>query len=302
MHNRQIEIFIQVADSGSFSKAADAMFLSSVAVMKQVNALEERLGVKLLRRTKQGVSLTPAGQLFYEESQKIIAASWQTVQRIRDSAQPTLPSIRIGTSAMRPCHVLSAFDLNSLPFRYEISPFFDETVGDLLTAPAKFGEKIDCFAGPYDSTLASKYSVLHLMQLPYRIAVPYNHPLAKAKCLSMESLYGETLLLIEPGNFSCGDSLRKMLETDHPQIKIKDFPVSGSNFERFNEAVRTNSLLVSFDIWSSLHPAVVTLPAAWNAEVPYGLICPKNPSKKTREFIAALQDHISAKQAAVRGF
>jgi hypothetical protein len=50
MVNQQIITFIKVADCGSFSKAAEEMFVSTVAVMKQVNTLESRMGIKLLIR------------------------------------------------------------------------------------------------------------------------------------------------------------------------------------------------------------------------------------------------------------
>lgn len=292
MHNKQIEVFVQVADSGSFAKAADAMFLSSVAVMKRINALEERMGVKLLNRTKHGVSLTTAGQIFYEDARTMIAMSRHTIQRVWEAAQPAEPCIRIGTSAMRPYHVLSEFNLNRLPFHYEIVPFSDETVRDVLAVPAGLGDKIDCFVGPYDQSMEKKYSVLPLKKVPYRIAVPYGHPLAGKSRLSMEDLYGEKLWIVARGYCSGADALRQMLETEHPRIAIVDFPVSGSNSERFNKAIRANSLLLSFDFWSELHPAAVTLPAAWDAEVPYGLVYAKKPSAEMRKFAAALEKYI----------
>ena len=54
MYNQQIKTFITVADCGSFSKAAEKLFITTVSVMKQVNALENHIGVKLLVRTNHG--------------------------------------------------------------------------------------------------------------------------------------------------------------------------------------------------------------------------------------------------------
>lgn len=54
MYNPQIETFIFVAESGNFSKAAEAMFVTPTAVMKRINALESRLGVVLFDRTNHG--------------------------------------------------------------------------------------------------------------------------------------------------------------------------------------------------------------------------------------------------------
>lgn len=292
MYNKQIETFIHVADCGSFSKAAEALFLSSVAVMKQINALEQHLGFRLLDRTSQGVSLTAAGRLFYEDSKTIIAMSVRSVRRAREAAQIARNTIRIGTSLMRPHQALSEFQLNELPFQYRILPFSDETVSDLLSGPEGLGDRIDCCAGVYDPSLKNRCSVLHLKNVPYRIAVPSGHPLARKRLLSMEDLRGQTLWLMEPGHFSTTDALREKLETWHPEINIRNFPVSGDNIERFNECIRANGLMVSFDLWTDLHPCAVTLPVSWTAETTYGLIYSKNPSREVQEFVAELKKHL----------
>ncbi|MEH7096545.1 LysR family transcriptional regulator [Neobacillus vireti] len=86
MYNRHIYTFIQVADSGSFSKAAEILFISTVSVMKQINALETDIGVKLLQRTNQGVFLTAAGRSIYQDAKQMIQASDSAIQRARQIA------------------------------------------------------------------------------------------------------------------------------------------------------------------------------------------------------------------------
>ena len=58
MFNPQLATFVCVADCGSFSQAAEKLYLSSTAVMKQLNALERHLELKLLERTRRGTVLT----------------------------------------------------------------------------------------------------------------------------------------------------------------------------------------------------------------------------------------------------
>ena len=57
MFNPQLATFVCVADCGSFSQAAEKLYLSSTAVMKQLNALERHLELKLLERTRRGTCL-----------------------------------------------------------------------------------------------------------------------------------------------------------------------------------------------------------------------------------------------------
>ena len=68
-----IPAFEGVVAAGSFAGAARALGLSVAAVSKQVRALEDRLGVRLLQRTTRQVRLTEAGQRFHERCQRILA-------------------------------------------------------------------------------------------------------------------------------------------------------------------------------------------------------------------------------------
>jgi DNA-binding transcriptional LysR family regulator len=63
-----IAVFVRVVNEGSFTKAADRLELSRSVVSKYVSRLEDRLGVRLLNRTTRRLSLTEAGQVFYERS------------------------------------------------------------------------------------------------------------------------------------------------------------------------------------------------------------------------------------------
>ncbi|NVK19592.1 MAG: LysR family transcriptional regulator [Methylocystaceae bacterium] len=66
-------VFAQVVQSGSFSKAADALGMSKSSVSKKVTFLEDRLGVRLLNRTTRKLSLTEVGQVFFERCERIMS-------------------------------------------------------------------------------------------------------------------------------------------------------------------------------------------------------------------------------------
>jgi DNA-binding transcriptional LysR family regulator len=65
-------IFSQVVTSGSFTKAADVSGHSTSYISKEVNKLEDRLGMRLLNRTTRSISLTPEGELYFQQCQQII--------------------------------------------------------------------------------------------------------------------------------------------------------------------------------------------------------------------------------------
>ncbi|MDE5598058.1 MAG: LysR family transcriptional regulator, partial [Lachnospiraceae bacterium] len=90
MYSPQIKTFILVADRGSLSKAAEDLFVTPASIMKQMNALEDRLHLKLLKRTNQGIELTDAGRYIYDTAKKIIAESESAVQKARAIEQRSM--------------------------------------------------------------------------------------------------------------------------------------------------------------------------------------------------------------------
>jgi len=77
-----IVIFANVVKSGSFTLAADNSGHSTSYISKEVNKLEERLGVRLLHRTTRSLSLTPEGDLYYQLCQQIIEDAEQAENAI----------------------------------------------------------------------------------------------------------------------------------------------------------------------------------------------------------------------------
>ena len=74
MLSQQLQVFLQVADCGSFTKAAKRLLVTPASVMKHINTLENRLGVTLFRRDKKGVVLTAAGRSLYQDGKKMAAS------------------------------------------------------------------------------------------------------------------------------------------------------------------------------------------------------------------------------------
>ena len=73
MELRQLRYFIAIAEEGSFSRAAGRLHVSQPPLSTQIKSLEEELGARLLERSNRGVSLTPAGLVFFEETRAVLA-------------------------------------------------------------------------------------------------------------------------------------------------------------------------------------------------------------------------------------
>lgn len=93
MNDRQREMFVRVVNAGSFSKAAEAEFVTPQSVSQQIRRLEEEMGVTLLERTARGVVATEAGRVFYEGCQGVDRMLGEVVERCRAierAAHPTM--------------------------------------------------------------------------------------------------------------------------------------------------------------------------------------------------------------------
>ena len=68
-----LQAFVAVVEAGSFTAAAERLDMAKSAVSRRVSAMEERLGVQLLRRTTRRLNLTDSGRSFYERSVRILS-------------------------------------------------------------------------------------------------------------------------------------------------------------------------------------------------------------------------------------
>ena len=69
---KQLKYFVTVVECNSFTEAANQCFISQSAISQQITALEEELGVTLLKREKRKFSLTPAGEHFYQHGKRLL--------------------------------------------------------------------------------------------------------------------------------------------------------------------------------------------------------------------------------------
>lgn len=292
MYSQQIKTFIQVADRGSLSKAAADLFVTPASIMKQMNALEERLGVTVLKRTNQGIELTEAGKYIYKVAQKIIAESDDAVLKAKAIQQREMKTIRVGSSFLNPGNIL--IDLwnrirpVSAEYRIKIVPYNDDH-DHILSVVASLGDAMDFMVGVFGSQQMLSISQFYeLGHYHLCVAVPRNHQLASKTMLSLNDLHREHLVIVKSGDALYLDKLREILKMTHPQIILEDAHYF-YDMETFNACEVTGSLLLTLDAWASIHPSLVTLPVEWDYTVPYGLLYSPNLSAEAADFLNIIQ-------------
>lgn len=156
MFNPHLSTFVRAVDCGSFTKAADQLFISPTAVMKQVNLLEAHLKLKLIQRTSRGIRLTPAGEVIYKDAKFLFEYSKRSVESAWQAMETDGRTFRVGTSLLNPAKPF--MDLwyrvnRQFPdYKLHLVPFEDDHTG-ILAEIAGLGEKFDFLMAICDSKL-----------------------------------------------------------------------------------------------------------------------------------------------------
>lgn len=92
---RHLRYLIAVADAGTFTQAAEQIFVAQPTLSQQIRRLEEMIGTPLLQRRRDGVRLTAAGQVLLEESRAVMSLIDHGVSRSRQAAGLGRPRLRV---------------------------------------------------------------------------------------------------------------------------------------------------------------------------------------------------------------
>ena len=301
MNDSNINVFIKTVENGSFSKAAKECYCSSVSVMNQINAVENEIGVTLFYRTNHGVQLTAAGRAFYEDLLQIRGIMKNAIRNAQQIQASGKKVIRIGTSILRPCKELISIwekaNAGRSDFQIILVPFKDDPVS--LQSVLNKHTGIDCFVAPCDPVdWQDKYNICLIRNLPCRIGVPRSHPLSEKKSLTWKDLSGESIIVIRSGLSATLNRLRNDILSNHHDVRIID--ANGPyNIDDFNYCVQMNCLMETLDIWTDVHPSLVTMPMEeWNHASPYGIVYSRDPSTALQEFMGIIMDYLQREKSS----
>lgn len=280
MYNKQLDTFLKVAELGSFSRAAQALYITPSAVIQQVNNLEADLQVSLLTRTKRGVQVTAAGAFLRQEGAALIRTSEAIRRQLRLLEQERREEICVGTSLLTKCRLFY-----ELWVRYDAGQEKQQVKMIELASPKDY-ERVDLIEWILLGTLWQKnMRFLKLCDVPIACAVPRGHELASRKLLSLEDMRGEVLVTIEPGMSETLDHLRE--EAIAGGIHVID--VDWYQQCLFSTCIVNNYLLQTPACWRDIHPDLVTIPCEWEYTLPYGLYYHDNTSAPVRAFLDFVQ-------------
>lgn len=292
MYNPQLETFISVVEAGSFSKAADKLYISPPAVIKQINSLEASLGVQLFARTHRGLVVTEAGQSIYNDAKYIVSYCRDSIKRAKSCMQISEDVIRVGISPMTPPQVFVELwpKIQEVypKMKFQLVPF-ENTPENAREILGNLGQNIDVVAGIFDDAMLKLRGCngIEISRENFGVAVSIHHRLARKSKITYQDLEGENLMLIHRGWSHFVDELRDDLTAQHPEIQIVDFDFY--DIEAFNRCENSNDVLLAVKSWESIHPLMKIIPVDWDYAIPFGLLYSQEPSAKVRRLVDTIQ-------------
>lgn len=293
IYNPQLETFIRVADAGSFTKAAESAYITTTAVIKQINILESNLRVQLFKRTHRGLTLTKAGESLYKDAKYIIQYCNDSIARLQTAMANDINIIYIGTSPMTPAKVLvklwPEIHKRCPDIKFQLVPF-ENTLENAKEILRSLGKNIDIVIGIFDNAMLKlrRCEGLELLKTPICCAVSVNHRLANRNQLKISDLYNETFMMMHRGWSSYVDNLRDYLYTNHPQINLVDFDFY--DVKVFNQCENSNNILMVVNNWENVHPLLKIISVDWDYDIPFGILHSPKPSQTVKRLLYAIQD------------
>jgi DNA-binding transcriptional LysR family regulator len=265
---RHLRYFVALADAGSFTRAAERMFIAQPTLSQQIRRLEEIVGAPLLQRRRDGVRLTKAGAVLLDASRAVLSLVDQEVNRTRQAAGLGQQRLRVVVPPGLPdtLAVVAASMLKSAAVAADVEIVWIETALDAefslirqRRADAGLGWLT---AGP--ETLPAPLDVMGLAEFEPDVWVPSSHPAARRGTISLAELARLDVVhgprRAEPGTY---DAWTRVLRTVDPSFEFSDPPLRHSlqmNLAFAATADRPTAVLTGPSVITGSRPRLIRLP------------------------------------------
>ena len=207
MELRHLRTIAAVARHGSFSRAADELYLAQSAVSQQVRRFEEELGVEVFRRNSRSVEPTAEGEVVLEYAHRVLREVDGLHSELGELTGLVRGEVRIGgmypTGPYDLAEILAEFRMRHPGVAINMVEDTQEDVLKRLRA-----DELDCaFTAVEPDTLGDEYAATLIWEEEFVVALPVDHPLADDGHVTFEQLAGEDLIAYRENS-----ALRRRLE------------------------------------------------------------------------------------------
>ena len=202
MELRHLRYFLVVGEVLNFTKAAARLRVAQPALSRQVQDLEDEIGVDLLRRSPRGVTLTAEGKFFLQEVRELLKRVDESVERTRALARGEYGELHIGYIPIPTAEILP----RALEAFRKAVPRVKLVLHDLSTDELIAGLRNDTLelaimVQPIgEQTAGIEFETLR--SYVWGVALSRAHPFARLKSIPLEKLAGERLVILSRKSYS----------------------------------------------------------------------------------------------------
>ncbi len=209
---RQLGYFVALAKELNFTRAAQACFVGQSTLSAGLKELEDALGIHLVERDRQNVSITPIGLEVLERAKLILAASEDLVEYAGATGKPMTATIRLGVIPTIAPFLLPVV-LPEVRTRFPDLKIAlrEDLTANLLARLAEHKLDFALIALPYD---VSGLLVQELFDDPFWLVAKEGDPALKGKEVTLPAKMAERLLLLEEGHCLREHSLQACRRND----------------------------------------------------------------------------------------
>lgn len=289
---RHLRYFTAVADAGSFTHAAEKMFIAQPTLSQQIRRLEQIVGTPLLQRRREGLQLTPAGTVLLDASRTVLSLVDHEVNRTRQAAGLGRPRLRVVVPAGLPdalaVEAASALRLAAAAADVEIAWLEAPLDAEFsLIRQRRADAGVGWLTDPREA-LPEPLEVMSLGVFEPDVWIPAAHPAARRGAINlgelarMDVIHGPRRL--EPGIY---DAWTRALRTVNPRFEFTNPPLRHSL-----------PMALAFAAAADRPTAVLTGPAGLTGSRPGLIRMPR--AMVTRDMVlVGLEHHPLAATAAV---
>lgn len=228
---RQLELFVAVAESGSFSRGGELLSLTQSTVSQHIAALEEEFGARLLDRVSKGVVLTAGGAIFLEQARRILVEADQLRQAMDrfhgvEDAHLDLGASNIPANWMVP-DLLPLLQIRYPGIRLNVRMGDTQQVLDDIRSQRV---ELGLVGGRVEDEI---FSFTPVMTDELILIVGADHPLHTRRRISLPQLFEQGLVVREQGSGTYQNLHKALLRVGREPEALKILARLGSN-----EAVR----------------------------------------------------------------
>jgi len=189
MDIRALRYFVAVAESSSFSRAAERMGVVQSAISHQIRTLEEELGATLFLREGRTIRLSDAGDVLLDDAKRILNLATRTKDRVSRFVRGETGTLRIGFQSAACRRPIVSESLHILRSRF---PTIDLDISPMLGLPMEKSLRDgDIDGGFFYTSGSTELRTRKLYEDGWLLALPRNHPLAAKRTLRLRDLKDE---------------------------------------------------------------------------------------------------------------